>query len=244
MRLDVDVEGVERATVSGVAPSEVVEIDGWLVPLDAGAIGRAKSAVPLRHDLGAAALDEIEAAYRSRGLEPAFRIADLPGLADLRAALARRGYAPTKPTVVKIGNLDRLAALSRGAAEVLDRPDAGWASVFTGEGFDPADGASRVSSLSRSPGALYGCVREGSRTVAVGVASLEDAWTGLHGLRTAVAHRGRGHAAAVMSALASAARDRAAQSIFLQVEAANPARNLYRRAGFEFAWLYEYWVRT
>ena len=43
-----DVEAMERATVEAVAPPEVLEIGGWLVPLDATTVGRAKSAVPHR----------------------------------------------------------------------------------------------------------------------------------------------------------------------------------------------------
>ena len=58
----VDIETLERSTVDGVAPAKLVEIDGWLVPLDDGAIRRAKTAVPLRHNIGAAAISEIEAA--------------------------------------------------------------------------------------------------------------------------------------------------------------------------------------
>ena len=45
-----DIEALERATVEAVAPPEVAEIGPWLVPLDDGTIGRAKSAVPLVHD--------------------------------------------------------------------------------------------------------------------------------------------------------------------------------------------------
>ena len=45
-----EVEAIERATAEAVAPEVVHELDGWVVPLDAGTIGRAKAAFPLRHD--------------------------------------------------------------------------------------------------------------------------------------------------------------------------------------------------
>src|SRR5437868_10708648 len=96
-----DLEALERATVEAVAPPEILEIGGWLVPLDNGTIGRARSAVPLTHDLGPEAVGEVAAAYLDRGLRPAFRIAEALSLEAVRAELARRGFAPEQPTIFK-----------------------------------------------------------------------------------------------------------------------------------------------
>jgi hypothetical protein len=130
-----DLESLERATVEAVAPPEVLEIDGWLVPLDNGTIGRAKSAVPLRHDLGPEVIGEIEAAYRHRGLKPAFRIADIEAFAPVCAELSRRGYSAQQPTIFKTGRITDLAAFSEGSANILAKPDDAWSAVFLGEGF-------------------------------------------------------------------------------------------------------------
>jgi GNAT superfamily N-acetyltransferase len=238
-----DIERLERDTVAAVGPREVLAIDGWLVPLEAGTIGRAKSAVPLRHDVGPGALDEIEATYRDRGLTPAFRVADIPELANVHAELSARGYEPAQPTIFKLGDVTRLAAFSEASARILDRPDDAWAAVFLGEGFDPADGAYRVEALSRSPAAAYGAAGDDGATHAVGVISFGHAWAGIHGMRTAPAHRGKGHAGAILAALGREAQARGLIRVFLQVEEANPARRIYRRAGFEPAWRYHYWRR-
>ena len=239
-----DVESLERATVEGVAPAKVVEIGGWLVPLDDGAIGRAKSAVPLRHDLGASALSEIEAAYWTEGLSPAFRVADKPGLRAVRDALATRGYVTAKPTVVEVGDVDRLAALRDKPGDLLGEPDDAWRAVFLGEGFDPQEGASRVAALARSPDAMYACVREDGRTVAVGCVTFGHRWAGIHGMRTDVERRGRGLASQVLAALGRATQARGISRVFLQVEEGNKdARSLYRKAGFQPAWPYRYWAR-
>jgi GNAT superfamily N-acetyltransferase len=235
------VEALERDTVAAVAPPETLEIGDWLVPLDNGTIGRAKSAVPLSHDIGPEAIPEIEAAYRDRGLLPAFRIADAPSLAAVRDELTRRGFAPEQPTIFKTGNVAELAEFSEASARVLPSPDDAWAAVFLGEGFDPADGAHRVAALTRSPGAIYGAAGEGGETQAVGVMSFGAVWAGIHGMRTAPAHRGKGLAAAVLGALGREARARGVERVFLQVEEANPARRIYRRAGFSAAWRYHYW---
>lgn len=236
-----DIEALERAVVAAVAPAQVLEIGGWLVPLDAGTIGRARSATPLRHDIGPSALGEIEAAYRERGLTPAFRVADLPDLADVAADLARRGFTAQQPTIFKTGSVARLAAFSDAPASLLGGPDAAWRAVFLGEGFDPADGAQRIAALSRSPDAIYGAAGEGGATQAVGVMTFGPGWAGIHGMRTAPAARGRGYASAILAAFGRAAQARGLAGVFLQVEEANPARDIYRRAGFSPIWRYHYW---
>lgn len=241
--MTVDVETLERATVVGVAPAKVVEIDGWLAALDGGTIHRAKSAVPLSHAAGPDALSALEAAYWTEGLQPAFRIAEAAGLKGVREALTARGYQGVQPTLVKVGDAARLAAFRDRPGEVLERPDAAWGEVFMGEGFDPEDGASRVAALSRSPDALYGQVREDDRTVAVGVVTFGHGWAGIHGMRTAQDRRGRGLASQVLTGLGRAIAARGVTRVFLQVEEPNPARSLYRKAGFAEAWRYRYWAR-
>ncbi|HVI30819.1 GNAT family N-acetyltransferase [Phenylobacterium sp.] len=235
------VESLERATVAAVAPPEVLEIDGWLVAFDNGTIGRAKSAVPLRHEISAGAVPAILDAYAARGLPAAFRIPDTESLAPVRAALAAAGLAAGQPTLVKTGDAARLAAFADGGAEILEAPDAAWGEVFLGPGFDPVDGAHRVKVLSRSPGAAYGVVRDAGRAVAVGVASFGHGWMGVHGMRTAADHRGRGHAGRILAAFGRLAAARGITRVFLQVEEPNPARSLYRKAGFQPVWRYGYW---
>ncbi len=242
-----DVEAIERATVAAVAPREVLEIGGWLVALNDGTIRRAASAVPLSHDLAAdlGVIDQIEAAYAERGLAPAFRIADAPGLEGVRAELAQRGYGFEQPTLVKVGEAGPMIAAARGpAASVAEAPDAGWARVFTSKGFDVADGESRVAALTRSPDAVYGQIAEGDMSLAVGVAAFGHGWASVHGMRTDASRRGEGLAGRVLAGLAAAAQARGVERVFLQVEEGNTgARSLYRRAGFKQAWRYFYWSR-
>jgi ribosomal protein S18 acetylase RimI-like enzyme len=238
-----DIESLERATVEGVAPGRVMEIGGWLVPLDDGAIRRAKTAVPLRHDLDAAALSEIEAAYWAEGLTPAYRVAETPGLQGVRDALTQRGYVGEASTVVKVGDVDRLAAVRDRPGDLLDQPDEAWGAVFLGEGFDPEDGASRVAALTRSPDALYAAAREDGQTVAVGCVTFGHDWAAIHGMRTDARRRGRGLASTVLATLGRAIQDRGVSRVFLQVLEDNEARSLYRKAGFEQVWTYRYWTR-
>jgi len=237
-----DIEDLERAIVAAVAPEQVVEMGGWLVPLDGGAIGRAKSAVPLVHAADADAVADVEQIYRAMRLPPAFRLAETDGLAATREALRRRGYVAHTPTIMKLGSAQALVAMSDQPAELEERPDAGWIAAFTGDGFDPDEGALRVRNLTRSPDVLFGAVREGERTLAVGVVSFGRGWAGIHGMRTAPDQRRRGHAGRILAAFGRAAKARGIGRAVLQVVEDNPARSLYRAAGFTQAWRYRYWT--
>jgi len=244
-----DVEAIERATVDAVAPQHVdsLEDEAWLLPMDPGTVGRARSAVPLHHEAPRTApqrlLERIESRYAARGLPAQLRLADLPCFDELAATLAGRGYLAAKPTLTQVGRLDALRALGAGEpAKVQAEPDAGWTGVFLGPGFDPVDGACRVQALTRARGNLFASVRENGVTVAAGAVSLGHGWAGVHGMRTEQSARGRGLAGRVLAGLAQAALDRGFERVFLQVEAGNAAAlALYRRAGFQPAWTYRYW---
>ncbi len=241
------VESIERATIAAVSPEALEELDGWLLPFDWGTVSRAKSAVPLRH----AAADEaivgrIAARYEARGMSAVFRVATEPCFDPLRRQLKRCGYAAERPVLVQVGSTKAMREVSgQIPAETANAPDAAWTALFLGAGFDPVDGASRLKTLSRAPGSLYASIRENGRTVAAGAAAFSHGWSSVHGMRTDQALRGRGLAGRVLAGLADAAMHRGFERTFLQVEESNaPAQALYRRAGFETAWCYEYWRRT
>ena len=242
-----DIEAIERATLAAASPQAQEELPGWLLPFDSGAVRRAKSAVPLSHEpCDPALLLEIEARYAAHAMPPLLRI---PGFATFdawRELLAQRGYEPGSPTCVETAaTRDVIRVSDAQRADSAPRPDAAWASVFLGEGFDPVDGASRVATLSRAPEALFATIRVGDAAVAAGMAAFSDGWASVHGMRTAQHCRGRGLASRVLSTLAQAALAREYENMFLQVEAGNTsARALYRRAGFRTAWTYVYWKKN
>ena len=64
---------------------------------------------------------------------------------------------------------------------------------------------------------------------------------GVHGMRTPPDQRRRGHAGRLLAAFGRQTAGWGLPGIFLQVEAGNPARRLYRDAGFTELWRYWYW---
>jgi len=238
------IEALERATIDAVAPPHVQEVDGWLLPMDHSTIGRAKSAVPLRHcTLDPHTLTHIETAYRQWGISPSFRIAEVPGLQAIRDQLREMGYAPDQPTLVKTGSIASLLALPKAdSVAVESTPSPDWAAVYTAPGFDPVDGAHRVKALSRSAYVVYASVHQKGNALAAGTASFSHGWASIHGMRTVPSARGRGLASQVLRGLAEVAAEKGIQKVFLQVEADNDAAlALYARAGLATAWQYHYW---
>lgn len=262
------VEAIERATLQAVRPDVVdTSIPGWLLPMDGGTVGRAHSAVPLAHPQDASAqaaqvkqLPHIAQRYRAHGLPPVFRLPEeATWLHDAARALGAERVEPTWVMTVPVSKLLQRGPLAHAGnvhISVAQQPDPAWQALFTGEGLDPVDGAHRVRLLSRAERTLFVSASLEGETVACGAASFGHGWMGVHGMRTAAAHRGHGHAGRVLQAMAAhansgvralgPAQDAAAQAgarqAFLQVGAANQAAlALYRRAGFAPAWCYAYW---
>jgi N-acetylglutamate synthase len=244
--IDSDIANIERATIAAVSPEVVEELPGWLLPLNAGTVGRAISAVPLSHAFEADAeslVAQIESRYVAHSYKAAFRLPDVASFAPLRQHLTQLGYRMEQPTLVQTGNaLVMRQLVDTTIAEVEDVPDAAWAQLFLGEGFDPVDGAHRVALLSRAQGAAYASMRQNGETVAGGAGSFSHGWASVHGMRTAQRHRGQGLAKQVLASLAQTALGRGYDKVFLQVEVENSsAIALYQQAGFKTAWRYAYW---
>jgi N-acetylglutamate synthase len=240
----IQVEPVERATLAAMCPAVMEELAGWLLGLDPGTVGRAHSAVPLQHAKpDGAVLTAIESRYAAHKLGPVFRLPLAASFELLREALVRQGYVPAQPTQVQAAPVCAMVQrFGRSGVELAAVPDAAWAAVFLGEGFDPVDGAHRVRMLSRAQGAVFASVRVKGRVVAAGVGCFSHGWASVHGMRTALGHRGQGLAGGILSALAGQAQARKIAQVFLQVDAGNThAQSLYRRAGFTTAWTYDYW---
>ena len=240
-----DIEAIERATLTAVAPERVESIDDWLLPMDTGTVGRAHSAVPLHHGMHDPSLiDTVAQRYRDAGLRPVFRLPDVPAFVAWWSALAERGFRREQPTLTHTGALDGLLALAgdTGGVSLDARPDAAWMAMFLGEGLDPVDGESRSNALSRAKGTLFASLREGGQTLACGAACFAQGWLSLHGLRTAASQRGRGLAGRMIRAMALEAQRRGITRAFLQVDSSNaPALALYGRARMATAWSYAYW---
>ncbi len=235
---------LERATLDAVAPEQVHTHGDWLLCFDRSTIGRAKSAVPLRHHgLTSADVMAIAQRYRDQGFDPLFRVADVPELEPIHQALRAHHFAPTQATLVQVASLAQVLKLTPTVpVTVHPQPSTAWADVYTAPGFDAQDGAHRRAALSRSSTVVYASVHRDGEPLAAGTASLSQGWASIHGMRTVPSARGQGLASAILVALARYAHAQGYADVFLQVEEDNTtAQSVYRRAGFCTAWRYHYW---
>ena len=241
---DHDIADLERATLDAVVPHALETLPGWLLPFDTSTIGRAKSAVPLSHQLqDADIVHAIADRYAVHGLSAAFRVADVAALANLHRELHGIGCQPEQATLVQIGSAQRLLQVfGTGRGTLNTQPTAAWSDVYVAPGFDAVDGAHRVHALSRSPHVVYASLADAEGPVAAGTASFSHGWASVHGMRTVDRCRGQGLAGQLLATLAQEALARGLDRVFLQVDETNTAAlALYQRAGFATAWRYHYW---
>jgi ribosomal protein S18 acetylase RimI-like enzyme len=261
-----DVATLERAVFDAVPPDRLVAIDGWLIGLNDGTVGRARSAVPLSHERPPDTdFVQIEALYAAHGLPVHFRLpVDAPGFAEPIASLEARGFVRSSVVQTMTADLPAVkaaaTAITRGAGvgdaagqgggmilTLAGEVDDDWAAVFMGAGFDPVDGASRTRLLRRARSAIYAGIQvpaAGPGYVAVGFGCLSQGLLGVHGMRTRPEWRQQGHACRLIGALADRAITVGLELAYLQVESDNAsAVALYERLGFTTAWRYAYWRR-
>lgn len=239
---------MEEAALNAWPALREILYDGWVVRLTRGFTRRANSVTPL-HPGGARALGEriayCEALYARHGLPACFRLPAWPEVAPLRAALDARGYRAVGAASVLRRELAPPMGPPTPAADGTVRwlEAASWLDVYTELTGTPAELRElHALVLAGIVGECLFAVREcEGRPVACLLGVLEDDLVGLFDLATLPAARRRGHAAALVEAVAARAAARGAREVYLQVEAANaPGLALYARLGFSRLHAYDY----
>jgi GNAT superfamily N-acetyltransferase len=244
--MDEHVLQIERATVASWRAREQADIHGWLLQAEDGQTGRGNSAAPhaWTGDDVEAAIDEVEAWYRARGLRSQFRICEgAAAPADIAQRLEARDYTMHTPTLV----MTRLLAdaPNQRPSNITLTPNAAGAfdQVFSATDASAADIAERRAIIARAPTPkAHAVAAVNGEPVAVGMCVITGAYAGVMAMRTLEKARRHGAARAIVDALLSWARDAGAQTAHLQVEAQNtPAIALYEHAGFTTLARYALW---
>jgi N-acetylglutamate synthase len=234
----------EIATVRGWAPIAQEFHDNWIFSANGGSIGRLNSVAILGRS-PRPALDLIAAAeafFAAQEVAPQFRIIMPLVPAETLFALSARGYGDAGEAVlIMVRDASPIAAPDWRVAQHTE-PDEAWRAVFEGDGFDDADSQRRSATYARSGGISFFTSWQGAAPAGAGLAATYHDMVGIHAMRTAPRHRGRGHAAAILAAITAAAAPGA--TLFLHVAADNTnAIALYRRVGFREIGCYAYWRR-
>ncbi|GEM_PF-1894909 len=204
-------------------------------------------------------VQEAEAAYRSRGLRPCFRLRDDPECLDLNVSLERRGYCLIHPTAVKTVMLAEALSCLGSDAPTAARPMArfqdgfseAWARAYAALNQRPGDAEAYWWTLAmvRVPARCL-ILMEGDRPVAAGSAIRDMSgdlvragpWVGFYDLAVDRERRGRGLGMALLGLLVEDALRQGLERGYLAVMEDNAAAlGLYAKAGFKS--LYRYWYR-
>ncbi|MFW3170883.1 GNAT family N-acetyltransferase [Geodermatophilus sp. CPCC 206100] len=234
-RAPLDVADLERLAARGWRGSEEAPLGDWLLRAGGGFTGRANSAlvvgdpgVPLDEAVGA-----VADWYRDRGLRPC---AQLPGrqarTAD--AAFAAAGWERDEDVLVLTAPLAAPAPDGAVPVELAAEPDDAWLAGYHHRGRPLPPTARDV--LTNAEDVVFASVRlepEPAPLAAVARGVVTGDWLGVAAVTVVEAHRRTGLATAVMAAVQRWGADRGARWVYLQVTSSNePARALYRRAGF------------
>ncbi len=256
MTADCEDLDIEECAVRSWPALVTGESGGWLLRATPGVDRRrSNSAVPPRSPGSnpGSDLDRVEEFYRRRGSDAVIQVGPAHRHHGLDRYLAARGYEVESPTLVL-----RVRLTVPGPGEptlpVTGSVRPGWFHVEHGhrdrewtlahDAITGRDDASAELVLDRIPGRTsFARALHGRAVLGVGFGVLDTVAPklGIFAMGTAVQHRGKGVAGAVLSALLRWGAAAGATSAWLQVEESNhAARGLYAAHGFVLSHRYHY----
>jgi len=245
------IEELERLAYASWPAAEVRDLDGWRLRFTGGVTRRANSVwtnesgdtLPLD-----ARIAEVERFYQERGQLAFFQLSPLSRPARLDTELATRGYAIDAETSLQVADARTTARGASGPETVRIEPRLfdEWFEVSGRRGrFVAAQDVYRglLERLGRR--AHYALAVDGREPAAVGLLVIDAPWAGIFSMLTLAAYRRRGHANAIVRAMARTAVARGVERLYLQVEIDNAASlALYAACGFGERYRYHYRCRA
>ena len=231
----------EQAGLDASAPPQQADIDGWLIRLSPGKAKRSRCINALRQ--GRLPLDDLLArckqAFDAAGLPLAVRVTPWSQPADLDALLAAKGWGAFDAADVMV--LDRLTP--EPAAVALQTLDAAAYATTVGalRGSSATAIAAHAERIANAPVTYQGfaLTDADARLLACGQMVVDGDIVGLYDIASAMPRQGHGER--LCRTLLALAHGQGARQAYLQVGSDNePAKRLYARMGFVFAYRYHY----
>ena len=233
---------MEEASLNAWPALTQILFDGWIVRSARGFTRRANSVTPLAawgHRSLADRVRWCENYYARNGLATLFRLPSCCAVDAVETLLLDRGYTVEEPSRVLVTPIE--AGDTSAAVRFTDR--AHWLGAYGRLTGQPEDARMLHEVVLRSiPGdSIFAEVREDDRTVACGLAVVEDDLVGLFDIVTAPDARRRGFGRQLLAALHTRAHRSGARIAYLQMRADNaPAAALYAGLGYEEHYRYHY----
>jgi ribosomal protein S18 acetylase RimI-like enzyme len=235
--LDNLAQRIERVCAATWPPIEEWAYDGWVLRFARGYTRRCNSVTPVEpgtHPL-LSKIEACEAVYAARHIPVVFRLPSTAAIEELDSVLIQRGYYSADKTSIRVKALDAALPAPTGEIDIADTMTSEWlahqrrwSKLNVGEAATFAEIVARV----REPTA-FALVWSGATPVAAGIGVLQEDLVCLHAIVAAPEARRRGFGRALTLGLLRWARDKGAETAYLQVVKANtPALRLYNELGF------------
>ena len=233
---------LERVHVRAWPATETARIDGWLWRWSGGASQRANSVSTIEFRGGdlAAALDRVEARYRSKASPSQLHTYDFSEPSGLAALLTARGYGKGETTLTMLAVVP--SAKPPPDLTVTDNVTSEWSEVYL-EAITESRRAVNREILRRVPDPrAFFSVRRTGRVISTALGVAHGGYAVAECVATRADARGQRGAEVAMRGLMAWAASLGAHSIGLQVVAGNQsAIALYRRLGFEPVCTNQFW---
>jgi len=232
-------------------PAAVVQIvDGWRLRFNWGVTRRANSVWP-NETAGRFPVTEklalVEEFYTRWGGPARYQLCPAAQPDNLDAILAQRGYASDALTAVQTAPLPTVLARTdpqpAHSVTVTDSFDKLWFATYCqAERVTSQTAEARRTILQRiGPRTGYALLRVEGHPAAIGLAVVEQGWSGIFSMATRPEFRRQGAATAILHGLARWSQQHQATQIYLQVMENNAAAlALYDRIGFKTLYHYHY----
>lgn len=240
-----DVRAFERLHVRAWPALETAAVHGWLWRYSGGGSQRANSVSTMQFsgDDPAAALDEVEARYRARGVPIRIHTYDLTAPHGLTDLLQARGYREGEATITVMKPVT--ARELPADIVVADAADVAWRAIYLGAITESRrETNAKILGGIPQPCAWFSCRRDG-QTISTGLCVADGDLAVVECMATRADARRKGGAQAVLAGIEAWAARRGVRAVALQVVAANPpALALYRGYGFVPVATNRFWVKN
>ena len=243
-----DLPAMLRLAVDAWPALDTADIEGWSWRASGGGSKRANSVSALKFigDDVSAAIDEVEARYRTIGQQVRFQIDAISTPANLADRLGARGYVVEEGTLTmaKAVGAELPGDAAAAGCEVTASASPEWLSVYLSAiTADRRAVNQRILPLVPHPRAFFLHRRQG-QPVSSGLCVVSGGAAIVECMATTAVARRAGGARAVLYAIEAWATRQGAETLFLQVVDTNaPAVALYERAGYRRIAATRYLVR-
>ena len=243
-------KAIEESSLNAWPALTQILYDGWVLRFAYG-YSRRNNSVNAVYNGDLPAEEKIrrsEEIFRSKQLPPTFRMTPFVQPANLDILLAAADYEKVSPTSVQsldLSQFDNGQNSSTLEIELWEQPDESWVSAYTQMNDVPAAKHNTLRQiLAHIPlDTCFLTVLDKGQTVACGLGVSDGQYVGLFDIVTDPNRRGEGFGTGLVSSILHWAKNRGAQTAYLQVVVGNkPALKLYAKLGFRE--IYQYWYRV